>query len=1008
MSPRPAAESPCSRGGHAALSGQQALGPSSPGATMHRPLTSSGAGRLAAMRPQSQLQQRSGGDGASFLSLNLSPRYGGTSPGSNFRSPAPSPRQSPTAEHMAQNFSNRFVEADISEVDPRHLLQYLNTRRVPRHDTKFNSTIRRRRAGAVCDGFQDLAKSLRRLLPQLQGQGGLSYKWRELAQWIDKFHVDRDVEKLAERCELLLEQVYSMQAGRAVKHPNPVVTKTVLVLFEQLIGVIEQALPRLRDVAVAVRAEVLDAILVSGGPEEPVLPNLLDAADSAEVRRLATQAETELSGKPYYALVREIAQRVGKAEEDIMREEFIREKQMAVMDRGMNFWQMETQKLILKAWRVIRNWEQRLKEKEVELKGERMRVEKLQVELRHARIQALRDQDELKEKVEQLTAQVALRDKDLGTVLKERDLVRTERDEALTIIQDQNKTIEAKNDQIRVLSTEAAAMDQLLEDTLRDDLQGPAWEVQRQEEHASFFEDPLAMSQATALAAWYNAVLSAASAAGQYDVRISGFELIPSVLDAHIIVMHHMSPHAVVGSLVDGCLITETPRGKAEQVIKAAQSLELGLVLIPNNLLRPPLHALHNMRLAAALFERFADSGLANARELTPLSAGADIRVEHMLSPQAGNRGRRAPRPASHWKFRIASTIRRLWRLRAAAASAQLLVIETALGQLNGKLELRSLGEAALVEHDRVCVQPWDDSSDSFASVSKYFSGSTQERYDERVQIASVVDANYYTICRLHEQYCLGRLSALESALRLSNDAKLPPRTFSKEKVGECLSDLGIAHDASSMGYTEFEHLLLRLAEERNRLSKDGRSPGERLNMLLQRHIIAHARWSSPNELRLRVFQQDVQEVLGVHNTLCARIFVYFIERDKKAKVKDAMRLDIFCDLAQEAGIVDSSLTKDVVRETVYMMHGVPDDEAVTLDYFQFLEALCVLAMWKTPAPFVPLSAKVGRLFELYFVPQLSVRITGLIQDKARPDVMRQMLLRSQVSALIAGVSSAA
>eukprot|EP00756_Hemistasia_phaeocysticola_P044486 Hpha_TRINITY_DN1823_c0_g1::TRINITY_DN1823_c0_g1_i2::g.170590::m.170590 len=704
---------------------------------------------------------RAGGHGSPILSPCASPQNSpgrlGTPP--RHGSPPPGVPGSPPLD----------TQVPIHDMDPSELVAVLSDKKGDGHIDEFISALRDRGQGDVT-GFEDIARSLNRLLRG--SDAGLARRWKELSLWLDKFHVDKCTVQLAHNCEYLLEQAYRADLSRGRKHPNPGTTRIALVILEQLLNVLTIEQPVLGEVIKAVRTEVVDAILLSGVPEVTELPDMSSVEDKADLTRLVADAEERFQTRMYYAVVREIAGRIGKAEEEILREEQIRQKQMAVMDRH----------------------EKVLAAKNQELAEERAQMEKLKQDFKSSMLALDERTERLEQELEVMRQRLKAKDAEMGEIKGTQHKIVRQMEDAYTDRDRMQRDLYRRDDALKTQTGEIYALDELLEELVRDKLQGPAWEVQLQEQTRSFIDNPADFQRAGTLVAWYNAVMtfgsssisSIASPKGSQSTRLRSFSD-ANVLDTHILVLSCIAPSQVNS----GGIVQDTPLKKAVSIHQTLESLRIECPE-PDLLVREPHSGLYNLRVAAAVFERISDSALASIRGQPQLmSAQEGIRLEHLLSPrQTGPGGKKMPRSATEWTQVVDEAQKRQAKWRAAASYVKEMVWNAGQAALEGTESTLAQAESDRQVREEFALHPFREGTRTFASVKKSFAETIEKRVGEREEVSTFMMANYRFFHDVFNTYTGGRSRlTLDDACRLVTDIRISTRAMPRDRVAEMFDD---------------------------------------------------------------------------------------------------------------------------------------------------------------------------------------------------------------------------
>jgi len=180
---------------------------------------------------------------------------------------------------------------------------------------------------------------------------------------------------------------------------------------------------------------------------------------------------------------------------------------------------------------------------------------------------------------------------------------------------------------------------------------------------------------------------------------------------------------------------------------------------------------------------------------------------------------------------------------------------------------------------------------------------------------------------------------------------------------------------------TDFVRFLIRLAAVR---VKGSTSVTDKLKTLLEKTILRYANYSDTKPFLTQVYSAEVQSLLTSHKDWCAAIYRAYCKGGKggwlgaKAAADRRMYIDEFVQLCTDLTLTDSILTQQSIRQ-VFLQTVLSDEKRddgstgeLGLTYHQFLECICVLAAFKSPLPYFPLSRRVARFFDVWFMPLLS------------------------------------
>ncbi|KAJ9469386.1 hypothetical protein DIPPA_64100 [Diplonema papillatum] len=826
------------------------------------------------------------------------------------------------------------------------------------------------------EGFERLNVSLERLFARLDDEL-LQDKWTTVSNWVDQFHNDSDSTTLAEVCKDLLSKCYAKDAYR--KHPNQTMTSICCALLEQLFKMLERFQPALLPVCRSVKREILGAIFVGGVPGETSHSNTSNSSgpgthSSPNLSYYPTQAIAEESlcsaadsymyVKTYYTLVRDVANRIDQAEDEIQETERRREKQCAVLDRGITFWQVECQKLILKAWKAhlgherekqsLRNELERLSAAEVQHHVEMEEQEKTASALRHQHRKELAD---LNQKIDELTTSIS----------QLKDSVRKSDEEKQTL-KDKDNVLQARTTEwtqvTASLQQEIFDYQQLLTNITRTCMEGPAWEASRQDEFADFqFTDKNGTLSLGQLQEWINAVTEKVDSSGQYSIP-AGCNLLnsPTLLDNYACVLHYLSPQHLSEADLHSCLAEVDTLKKAGFVFGVMSQLGLAFPFTADDIILPeatsgPLH----VSICTSLFHRFSDSTVAVALSQPQLSAegGTSRKWEN------------PPKTVQEWTIKVDQLWERCLRWRGLATVSVSLGTEVLTSHLTGRASYL-LNSSNLTDDMRGTLAAVTEKPLDHAAVQRFFPDDEDERTDTWARAKKVLTSNFRILVKIFNFYSSSNSRekdteiSTDELLKLVQDAKL--KSVTRDKVNGWIRKATGAADSISI--EEYIVVLLQLAYESKGEAGD---IAARLDALLQNNIIANCQWTDSAEFREALYKRDIQDVLKAHREFASQVFVHYTSGGlvSGSAKKKCMKMETFVDLINDLHIIDSVLTHEAVKQ-IFLKMQVEASPDTVLDFQEYLFSLCAVAAFKNPAPYLPLCRRIARFFDMWFVPTLS------------------------------------
>eukprot|EP01065_Artemidia_motanka_P016990 TRINITY_DN20554_c0_g1_i1.p1 TRINITY_DN20554_c0_g1~~TRINITY_DN20554_c0_g1_i1.p1 ORF type:complete len:1126 (+),score=339.65 TRINITY_DN20554_c0_g1_i1:45-3380(+) len=614
----------------------------------------------------------------------------------------------------------------------------------------------------------------------------------------------------------------------------------------------------------------------------------------------------------------------------------------------------------------------------------------------------------------------------LETVRAQLRDTRAEKDAAEVREQEQRDRADRLTVRLDALSKELQEMAALMKNTVMQSFEGSEWEVLRQqsmERHAVAMADACGGDSnaacSDALLGWLNAVVLASGRADAERFTVRSFVVGERLLGPYMLVMHYMSPGHVTRKMVDQVLSSDEDVVRASVVLKSAALLDVVLPLTPEELCNPAAVP-QQILVVATLFQRFSDVQLSQACGLQPLQVPPSMAVgaEDCLTwPEAAQQQwplqshplwAAAPPPtaASWWRERVhkAQERARLWR--AAAAAVHSLCVDVLLSKVQGR-------EGGIVTDqerrqrplfvDAVVAELKGPSGEGAKSdpLCDVTPKDVAQRASEAEAVRSVLAEHYRVLRRVFLFYATGdsRQGDLElspeEVWRFLSDAKLtqgkgrdgPGRAQVDDLFRRC-NDGGLSKSDPTLNPTEFSRLLLRYAHKYTGRGPviQRRAPGasplklrlsDKLRILLERFVLQNVNYADCTEIRIAVYSERAQLVLNNYRDLILATFRTFARCKPKGWLKSGqtqMGMDDWVEVCDCMSITDQVLGHEAVRQVFLKMQDVDQaqgvgQEALMLTNREFTECLCTIALYKTPAPYLPFHRRLDRFFEVWFLP---------------------------------------
>eukprot|EP00756_Hemistasia_phaeocysticola_P030518 Hpha_TRINITY_DN16296_c2_g14::TRINITY_DN16296_c2_g14_i1::g.11386::m.11386 len=852
-------------------------------------------------------------------------------------------------------------------------------------------------------GMDHVVGSLERLIPRVEREG-FDEKWKAVGDWIEKYSNSREDNNVAVHAAKLLgidlappsaDDDYAnkwpprgppRRTGPLPKQargatvsgslPSRARISTAVVVLDVLLSLIARSSPVMSQVAREVRSIILQAVFAGCGDSEPDgavhIPDLTgdrlpkeEVDDAREAYRRTRQ--------PFCGLVDGLRKKLGIMSEEIEGGDRKAERLLGVMDRGMAYWKGHLKSCILKAWSQVaknRKREELMLKKQVEVETQRA---KLEINLARATEKLQTTQRSKTDEVTRLTSELEDEKKARVTTESEARKVMEESEQVLREARDDGsrKVAELTAD-MDIAVQDRDAMSQLCRDITVCCLEGhpaesavvaqcmPPGEVSVAE---AGLEDTLCF--------WLNAVVerSGVPDAGQYKIKSmhDGIRLfIPYVMAAHF-----MAPTAVPRVLVDHAISPQTVQERAQRAIHAARMAGVSVSFDAATFAKPDSVRFHIV-FASQLFARYTD----------PPSAGThhSICVPQPLRPPSDHPLWKGPLPAdaSRWRERAQKAWERCCQLRASGAAIQGKMISSLLDMAAGGAKAaKPLDEGqrllyvdaplTLIEGDDTVpeaeVAPLRELLQQYCitlrSIFRYYATSDTRQVDESLSTDEIW--KLLSDCRMTAN-------------------KDPRNGISRGTADEIVGKAGKGKDG--LGPTDFVRFLMRLAAVR---IKGTSQLSDKLRTLLEKTVIRNANYSDTTEFLTSVYSPEVQGVLVTNKDWAQACFRAYCKAGAKGwlaqgkgKMEDRrMYIDDFVQLTSDMTLTDSVLTQQSIRQ-IFLQTVLSDEQSsdgsseMGLTYQQFLECICVLAAFKSPLPYFPLSKRLARFFDVWWTPLLA------------------------------------
>eukprot|EP01065_Artemidia_motanka_P034372 TRINITY_DN4173_c0_g1_i1.p1 TRINITY_DN4173_c0_g1~~TRINITY_DN4173_c0_g1_i1.p1 ORF type:complete len:1033 (+),score=168.47 TRINITY_DN4173_c0_g1_i1:77-3100(+) len=874
-------------------------------------------------------------------------------------------------------------------------------------------------------GIDHLVRSLERLIPRVQ-RDGFPDKWQAVGEWIDKYDDSRDIRNVTTHCAsvlgIVLDPVESAPStaeadmwppprgpspprrhrgrerrGTLLKSPGKGRVASAAVLLDVLFTLLVKCSPSLRSVVREVRSTLLLSIFAgtSARPDECVPVPDFTATEFPRSDFEEAKGTYRTTRQPYSGLVDELMSKLGIAANELEAGEQKSERLLAVMDRGMAFWKGQLKQCIVRVWSNHLKTQRRIQTLEKQLNEADESRKKLDLSLKRA-LQTIRDLKDshanevafLRQEVQTEKTQRAAAEAQLKELENEQDaLLRNARDGGA------KREVELQ-DQLERASKERDDLMLLCRDVTVHCLEGPPKQsAQLCRVQAATAGALKGQSLGASIVPWLNTVTAAAEGvADKSQYAVKSLSDTYRLLEPYILAMRFMAPDVITKAVADAALQPQTVQDRAHKVLDAARQLGLELPFGAEALTRANSVREHAF-FCAALFGRYCDPTIGSTCSLANFPA-VPRAGEHPMWPKKSD-----PGTALKWRERMDKAWISLQRRREAGAAMRNLAEAMALGDGDSVSALSSVEEQQRAMY--LGAVPMDGPIPELDDVLP-----AEPRRQVMQAIQEVVLTNYRALRGIFRFYATSDSRHIDEQLspdevwKLLGDCKISSGKDSRAGVTRNQSDdvfRRAAGQKSMLGPTEFVRLLVRLAAVR---VKGSMAVADKLQSFVERHVLPNANYSDTGDFRAQVYSNEVQSVLLSQRDLCVACFRSYCKSSRSwlsGKGGDKrMTIDEFSQLATDLTLPDSVLTQQSVRQ-IFLKLVSTDDAAEGqlaecaqngLMYDQFVECLCCLAAFKSPAPYLPLSRRVARFFDIWFVP--------ILQDASRFKKVHDELLLLQ------------
>eukprot|EP01062_Namystynia_karyoxenos_P041066 TRINITY_DN2988_c0_g2_i2.p1 TRINITY_DN2988_c0_g2~~TRINITY_DN2988_c0_g2_i2.p1 ORF type:complete len:951 (+),score=360.58 TRINITY_DN2988_c0_g2_i2:1658-4510(+) len=845
-------------------------------------------------------------------------------------------------------------------------------------------------------GFAHLVRTLRRLLPSVRGNG-LGEKWRAVGDWCSRYEEDLDAAAVADASSFILGGgLAPTSPTRGAGSPGGTRRRIIAAActsLDLIFAFLARAHPLLAPAAREVRKVLLNSCFSGPDAAAPApVPAIwkLRKRDASEMNDALVVARQSYEGRhPLGPMVDALKSKLGAVAGDVESQASQIDKLMAVMYRGIGFWQNQLLKRLLRGWRAYMRFERAAaRDRHAADRAARRVKEEAQQQAAKKQAQALAElQEDFQGKLEHMDQ----------AMKKMRQEVEESRRRAVTAerhAEELELRFEGERKQLQLRVEDLVAQrEEWREAALAVFHQHsfvPAWEKYRQDDLEQFAvvlgvphrhdrPEQSAKPVDRQLLDWVNAMIALCRPEDSDRLHAESFmHGQHKLIDPYVVVMHCMAPELVSKEIVDQQLACNSDLLKAQMFLNAARLFGLDLPVEAAELVNPtstPQHVL----IVCLLFHRFADSGLASACGMPPCVPPADFKPPKLPMPQT---------PADI-SVEMEKAKRNIQKWRCAGARALSLAVEVMLAKIQNKdsriVSEQERAQLAMFVHDAL-------NEESLQRISDLLPREPEPLKAEVDALREVLLDSYRALRKVYIYYSTSDSRAADQEIspdemwKLVTDAKV---TNAKQGFSRVVIDdlnrkvLGNIPGGKVplLNPTNYTIFLFRLADYRYPAKGvNATKPlSARLRLLLERHVLRHCNYVDIDDFRDEVYSVPVQAVISSRQDLVLATFnayskaagpISFISKTRELR----MAIGDFCEVVGAMNIIDGGLSFDAVRHVFLKIRDFECDSEPTVGewtatYHEYVECLCCIAVYKFPAPFLPLARRLSRFFEMHFVP---------------------------------------
>eukprot|EP01062_Namystynia_karyoxenos_P004934 TRINITY_DN11741_c0_g1_i1.p1 TRINITY_DN11741_c0_g1~~TRINITY_DN11741_c0_g1_i1.p1 ORF type:complete len:1059 (+),score=355.31 TRINITY_DN11741_c0_g1_i1:69-3179(+) len=861
----------------------------------------------------------------------------------------------------------------------------------------------------VASGFDKLTHALGEVVTKLPDGDSLDHRWIRVGKWVDRYFVDQAPGVLLDRLQPVLSGASAETAG--LGRPNLPVLSVSCALLRQALMLFSRMWPPFEGLVTQCFRNLVSAIFVADPHEaEREPPKLLLDGDDDELRRQILQ----YGSKTYFQALRELSRKHGQAATLFEQRERERGKLIDAMDGITSRWQAMFRGLLFRAWRSIKA--RREEEQESARKLQMVEEENKALQRRNARVH------ELIEEVRNEKNQEIWILRKAATEAEERAAEQVERSKALAeelrqcqealerARQDAQEVVQAGRAKCRELDLRYTKLAEAAYSIVSERLPWPDWEYRRLlswepwlsqvEQGRASFSTLSATGDAETLLDWVNLMAERHSCYASHGVeRMQWFSGGLNSCHVWACVLGVLGPSHVSAAHVGAVFEEPQLDVKARMLHRMLRVLHVPDLIEPGEFVRESSDVHH--LLAVTLLNRFLQpdtSAVVHGAPCfgpAPRAEGEEAEPELLPSVELERPWAEAREAASDLydaEHPMPDKVRSYLNMTAGALLGAFEAVQFPTRRWAG-LARSALGS---------CLE-------GFAAGARY-----RSRHGEGLTRGELADRPLFTtLRRKHLKGAVDTEEQIEALCRTlqrnyrnlrlifrhygSSDPRSATGDLSHEEMWKLCTDCGLPckgyFDRTSFrvifSASNFEGAtgkLVRIAQQR--FSHRAADPAEAFALLIERFVVPEAAYSDASVFKSSLRDPLAMAVLRRRSSDMAKVFRHYASLEMAEK-SNSISLKEFMRLMMDCRVVDEVCTHHALQQIFVKMQDEDDGAAgqMEMHFHEFVDAVCAVAAFKNPAPFLPVHIRIQRFWQNWVMPPLrqQLRLTdGVATEPSR------------------------